>query len=324
VTGTDTDFRIIQPSTIEEAARLLADATQLIDSPHQATLFSAEHQRAAFARGARKPRWVWAAVDSGERTIGVVAGWGSAAGQAPGRIDLIDVPLDRPAVAAALLDRATESMAAGGGDLEIDLFGPPSEVPEQDPTVACLVAICESVGYRTLVVRRRFELDTSTRFVVPQTLLRFEPATGIDDPRLTRVYAETLPGTLDAHSIAALGSSDPQRVADEELQEIFELDDADGAVRLAIEPGGEAVGLVVGGFRGNAERAVASFVGVSHRHRGRGYARQLLGWISAELTAQGARKIIGETDVPNRPMAAAFTAIGYRQTDSRIDLVRPR
>jgi ribosomal protein S18 acetylase RimI-like enzyme len=319
------DFRIIQPSTTEEASRLLADARQLIDSPHQATLFSAEHQRAALDRGARKPQWVWAAVDSEERTIGVVAGWGSAEGQAPGRIDLIDVPLDRPAVAAALLDRATtDSMAAGDGDFEIDLFGPPSEVPQRDPTVASLIAICESIGYRTLIVRRRFELDTSTRFVVPETLLRFEPATGIDDPRLVRVYAETLPGTLDAHSIAALGSSDPQRVADEELQEIFELDDADGAVRLAIEPGGEIVGLVVGGFRGSADRAVASFVGVSHRHRGLGYARQLLGWISGELTAQGARKIIGETDVPNRPMAAAFTAIGYRQTDSRTDLVRPR
>jgi RimJ/RimL family protein N-acetyltransferase len=318
-----TDFRIIQPSTIEEAARLLAEARQLIDSPHQATLFSSEHQRAAFGRGARKPRWVWAAVDQEERTIGVVAGWGSAEGKAPGRIDLIDVPLDRPAIAAALLDRATtDSIAAGDGEFEIDLFGPPSEFPEQDPTVASLVAICETVGYRTLIVRRRFELDTSTRFVVPETLLRFEPATGIDDPRLTRVYADTLPGTLDAHSIAALGRSNPQRVADDELREIFELDDDDGAVRLAIEPGGEVVGLVVGGFRGNADRAVASFVGVSHLHRGRGYARQLLGWISRELTSQGARKIIGETDVPNRPMAAAFSAIGYRQTDSRIDLVR--
>ena len=82
------------------------------------------------------------------------------------------------------------------------------------------------------------------------------------------------------------------------------------------------MGLVVGGLRGSPDVGVASFIGVSHRYRGNGYAAQLLGWISARMIADNAQILIGETDDDNFPMDAAFTRVGYPHTESRIDFVR--
>jgi GNAT superfamily N-acetyltransferase len=110
-------------------------------------------------------------------------------------------------------------------------------------------------------------------------------------------------------------------VAAETVTEFLGYDPADSFF-LGRDPAGAVVGLVVGGLRGSPEIGVASFIGVSHLHRGRGYAAQLLGWITARIIADNAQFVIGETDDDNFPMSAAFTRIGYPHTESRIDFVR--
>ncbi len=79
---------------------------------------------------------------------------------------------------------------------------------------------------------------------------------------------------------------------------------------------------MVGGLRGSPDVGVASFVGVSHRHRGNGYAAQLLGFITARTIAAGAGILVGETDDDNFPMDAAFRRVGFPHTESRLDFVR--
>jgi GNAT superfamily N-acetyltransferase len=132
---------------------------------------------------------------------------------------------------------------------------------------------------------------------------------------------EILVGSLDAHDVDALQRADLDAVAADTVKEYLGLDPVD-AFFLASDASGAVVGLVIGGLRGSPEIGIASFIGVSHLHRGNGYAAQLLGWITQRMVGQNAQFIIGETDDDNFPMAAAFTKVGYPHTESRIDFVR--
>jgi GNAT superfamily N-acetyltransferase len=316
-----TSFTTTAATTLTEARKLLVGATPPNGSFTQESNFSVEKIDRALRLGFRRPAWVWYAADSEGGVLGVVAGWGAASRTTADILDFLDLPADI-AVARALLDRAVaDSAAPGRKSMEIIHFLP-SEQTFDEPALASLIETVGRAEFRILVRRHRYRLDVvADRVTVPATLLRFEPITGPNDPRLVRVLREVLVGSLDAHDRVALETGDLDTVAIETASEFLEYDPADSFF-LARDENGEIVGLVVGGLRGSPEIGVASFIGVSHRHRGRGYAAQLLGWMTARLIGQNARVVIGETDDENFPMAAAFTSVGYPHTESRIDFRR--
>jgi GNAT superfamily N-acetyltransferase len=319
------DFTIAAAADNAEARKLLVGATAPNASPTQLQLFSPEHIDRALGLGFRRAEWVWAARD-GDTTLGVIAGWGSEHRSTPRLLDFLDASAAgdaRDVVALALLERAArDSVAADGSRVELIHFLP-SDTVTDDPDVAWLIGILERAGFRMLVRRRRYRFQVSDAHVrAPSTSLRFEPIAGPTDPRLVQVLAEILVGSLDAHDISALANADLDRVARETAVEYLEIDPAE-SVFLAFDPEGTLVGLVVGGLRGapstTGTNGTASFIGVSHLHRGHGYAAQLLGWITERMIAAGAETIVGETDDDNFPMARAFAAVGYPQTEARID-----
>jgi GNAT superfamily N-acetyltransferase len=270
---------------------------------------------------------VWAAHDAAGAQLGVVAGWGARSRKTPFILDFLDLPIGSPKVAQALLERAVEDSAEPGrATIEIIYFLP-TDASLEDPRVAAFVELLGEAGFRLLVRRHRYRLDVlAGQVTVPPTALRFDSLERTDDPRLPAVLEEILVGSLDAHDIDALSRNDLSRVARDTADEYLEIDPVE-SMFLAIDPAirqseHQVVGLVIGGLRGSAENGTASFIGVSHRHRGKGYAGQLLGWITKRMIGEGALFIIGETDDGNFPMAAAFSSVGYPQTESRIDFVR--
>jgi GNAT superfamily N-acetyltransferase len=318
-------FTIGAASSVEHARSLLVTATPPNASFTQTSNFSEEKIDRALRLGFRKPEWVWfAAEDKGTgqgAVLGVVAGWGAAARETAGILDFLDLPTD-PEIAAALLERAvSDSTEPGRRSIEIIHFIP-NESTLVDPDLAGLVETLGASGFRILVRRHRYRLPVlSSPVTIPPTELTFEALRSEDDPRLPAVLAEILVGSLDAHDVAALAGRDLTVVAEETATEFLEFDPFDSFF-LASDPTGAIVGLVVGGLRGSPEIGVASFIGVSHRHRGRGYAAQLLGWITTRMIADNAQTLIGETDDDNFPMDAAFRRVGYPHTESRIDFVR--
>lgn len=319
--------RISSPTTRAEARALLTAATPPNDSYTQVRNFSLEQINRALRLGFRKPQWVWAAHNDDGALLGVVAGWGSRARTTPFILDFLDLPVESPGVARALLERAVAASAEPGrATLEIIHFLP-SGASLEDARVAAFVELLADCGFRLLVRRRRYRLEVlAGQTTVPETLLRFDSLERADDPRLPAALEEILVGSLDAHDTDALSRSDLPTVARDTATEYLEIDPV-SSMFLAIDPAipeseNQVVGLVIGGLRGSAENGTASFIGVSHRHRGRGYAAQLLGWITKRMIGEGALFIIGETDDDNFPMAAAFTSVGFPQTESRIDFVR--
>jgi ribosomal protein S18 acetylase RimI-like enzyme len=315
----------IQPSTADEAVALLQAFKPAIDSPTQHQIFSEEHQRMAFERGSRKPEWVWAAVSNDGEPLCAVAAWGPPARQAPWMLDWLAAPLEHSDLARALVRRATaDCKAAGSDEFEALLYAPAIVDPPSDPSVAAAISVFEDAGYSLLVVRRRYDVQTNAASIsIPETQLRFEQLEDGADPRLSAVYGEILVNSLDAHDAAALAHASLDEVVRTNLADMLE-DDPVSSYNLAIDKDDNVVGLAVGSLRGPVGRGVASYIGVSHRFRGNGYAAQLLGFITSRLIEAGAVNIIAETDVANVPMAAAFDKVGYPQTESRVDLAYPR
>ena len=90
--------------------------------------------------------------------------------------------------------------------------------------------------------------------------------------------------------------------------------------RLARTADGDLVGLTVP--TRNYTDPVIGYVAVLPEQRGHGYAYDLLVEATRLLVAEGADRIIANTDVTNLPMAATFAKVGYPVSDHRIDLVR--
>lgn len=314
-------FTIAAAESAEQARALLLGATPPNASFTQTSNFSEEKIDRALRLGFRKPAWVWFATNEAGAVLGVVAGWGAATRETPGILDFLDLP-DDPQIAVELLDRAVaDSREPGRRSVEIIHFLS-SESRLDDSDLASLVEVLTAAKFRMLVRRHRYRLPVlSTAITIPDTRLTFETLDSEDDPRLPAILAEILVGSLDAHDVAALATGDLETVARETAKEFLEGDPWESFF-LAVDPAGATVGLAVGGLRGSPDIGVASFIGVSHLHRGHGYAAQLLGWITTRIIGESAQFIIGETDDDNFPMDAAFTKVGYPHTESRIDFVR--
>ena len=333
----DEAVTIATAESVEDARRLLLAATPPNSSYTQLRNFSAEQIDRALLLGFRKPQWVWIARNELGATLGVAAGWGSEQRQTPFVLDFFDLRLDRPAVVRSLLDRVSADCAEPGRATLDLIYFLPAGVALGDPKTRDFIGGVEASGFRPLVRRHRYRLEIASDPVsVPGTQLRFEAAESADDPRLRTVMADILVGSLDAHDVAGLQRADVATIARETIAEYVEMDPVE-SMFLAYDSGGELVGLVIGGLRGSGAsgsgangtgakstgaNGTASFIGVSHRHRGHGYAAQLLGFITQRMIDEGAAWIIGETDYENFPMAAAFTKVGYPTSESRLDFVR--
>jgi ribosomal protein S18 acetylase RimI-like enzyme len=321
-TQRSSEFAAAVADSAAEAREALLQATPPNRSFTQERNFSERQIDRAIKLGFRRPAWVWIARDHGGAILGVVAGWGAEHRATPFILDFLDLPFDRPEIARALLELAVrDSSEPDRATMDLIHFLP-STSGLDDPDVAALIETLANSGFRMLVRRRRYRLDVlGARIEVPPTNLRFDSIERADDPRLPAIMADILVGSLDAHDVDALSRGDLETVAAETVAEYLERDPFE-SMYLALDPEDRVVGLVIGGLRGSPETGTASFIGVSHRHRGHGYAAQLLGWITRRIIADGALFIVAETDDDNFPMAAAFTKVGYPHTESRIDFVR--
>jgi len=305
---------ITHPASVAEAHALLAASSLPVDSPTQRRIRGDQHLTETFASGRRRPEWVWLATyDDDPAPLGLVGAFGAPDGFL--LLDVFGLPED-PEVARTLVGRITDEARPD----EVVVFAPPGTTAT-DPGLRPLVVPLEAAGWRLLVERRHYEFEPPTGLASGEsTDLSFERLHDPDDLRLAACHREVMRETLDAHDrdlVDRLGFDEACR---ESLHTLVTSDPVD-RIHLASDGSGSVVGLVSGHVLASG-RGVVLFVGVCHGHRGRGYGRQLLGWQTRRLLADGATTLIADTDNANVPMARAFADVGWPQTETRIDFVR--
>lgn len=285
--------------------------------------------RSRLASGEYRPEWTWVADSApacGDDGIEVAAiWWGDVA---PNGLDAIlarpDLPRDRrAAVAGELLAAAhlaynrARTLPAYHLHLPVDWRSRPDVVRAVSWRWQAAVAS----GLTDELERLRFEWTAGTPLPEPDGRLTFrrEP----DDAVFADLFRRALNGTLDATSrrMADVVGEHAQARSDVD----FYRDRLPGDRRwwfTAHGPDGEPVGFGVPNR--NNQVAVVGYLGVLPEYRGHGYIHGILAEVTRILAVEaGERLIHADTDVANRPMAAAFERACYRNTARRVILSAP-
>jgi RimJ/RimL family protein N-acetyltransferase len=261
--------------------------------------------------GAYRHDWTWV-VEDDDRIIALAIWWGMEQFDHPFSIDgLYAVPgVDRVAVWTELIRHSLATIPAEAEEPEYHIFLPNGwrdqleVVAELEPRLAAAAA----AGLSELTERLRYEWTPADGVPARSTRLRFEPA---DDEAFLDVFRRVIEGSLDASTARAVAKVGVDGSAKEDLAVYQSMPGERSWWRLAYSvASGELVGFALPSA--NNGGPVVGYLGVLAEHRGHGYSDDLLAEITHILLETGAERIRADTDLTNKPMAAAFERLGYR------------
>ncbi|WP_328329126.1 GNAT family N-acetyltransferase [Kribbella sp. NBC_00382] len=261
--------------------------------------------------GAYRYDWSWVVEDESGEIIALAIWWGMEQFAYPFSIDgLYAVPgIDRVAVWSSLIRHALDTFPTDGEEPEYHIFLPngwrdqPSVVASLEPRLAA----ARAAGLSQLTERLRYEWTPADGLPARSTRLRFEPA---DDEAFLDVFRRVIDGSLDASTARAVARVGVDGAAKEDLEIYQSMPGERSWWRLAYDSAGALVGFALPSA--NNGGPVVGYLGVLAEHRGNGYCDDLLAEITHLLVETGADRIRADTDLTNKPMAASFERLGYR------------
>jgi len=295
---------VIRPLTAGEAPLFNSLADAALVGP---AAFGARYSEIA-ARGNYRPANTWVALRDGA-VVARAAWWGRPQDEAPVVLDWFDF---------TDLDAAVQLLRAAPGPAEYSLALPPGwrDRPAVAEAAQARITAAEAVGMTPLVERYGYRWTPACGLPARPGRLEFRPEP--DDDVILDLFRRVHQGSLDAHARRVIEESGLDAAAAEDLEILRLMPSPREWWRLAAADG-EVVGLTVPSR--NYTDPVIGYVAVLPGHRGHGYAYDLLVEATQLLVAEGADRIVANTDVTNPPMAATFAKAGYPVTDHRIDLV---
>ncbi|AWW36595.1 GNAT family N-acetyltransferase [Streptomyces cadmiisoli] len=316
----------IRTMTESDVDRVLA----LLPSGRVGVWTDADAFREGLARREFRPEWTWLAEDAGQ-VHAVAVWWGGPDDTHPGALNSLAVrePAgDAPArteLAVDVLTTAHAAFAAAGRTAPPDyhVLLPPDwrERPDAVDDLDWRQEAARRTGLTTGVERLRYEWTRDSGVPVPSGRLAFRPEP--DDEVFTDLFRRVLEGTLDA---ATRAEADRLGAAGQARADVaFYRDSMPGERswwRVAETPDGEPAGFALPSR--NTGSHVVGYLGVLPEHRGHGYVDDLLAEITRLLAEEADAGLIrADTDLTNRPMAAAFERLGYRNFARRLVLSAP-
>lgn len=143
-----------------------------------------------------------------------------------------------------------------------------------------------------------------------------------DDEVFACLFRKVLEASLDATSRRAAEAVGAARQASQDVAFYRDRTGGDRSWwRVAMTADGEVVGFGVPAL--HACGPVVGYLGVLPRYRGRGYVNDIVAEITRILVEAGARSVYADTDLANRPMAAAFERAGYMNFARQLVLSAP-
>ncbi|MEU3309037.1 GNAT family N-acetyltransferase [Nocardiopsis sp. NPDC006832] len=276
------------------------------------------------AEGAHyRPEWTWIAERDG-RVLARALWWGFSDGKYPLALNCLstaDDVEDPVALAAELLDAGHRAFRdSGAQDLPDYHLKLPVGWRERPDVVSALEwrhAAATRAGLNMENERLRFEWTPDIEVADPEGRLVYTPEP--DDEVFAEVFRRVAVDSLDFDTRQELLVMSPERQAREDLELYRGFPGKREWWRLAHTPEGELVGLIVP--TRNPYGPTIGYIGVVPEQRGNGHVRDMLAETTRILVTEAeAVHISAATDLANRPMAAAFEAAGYRNTEIRLVL----
>jgi RimJ/RimL family protein N-acetyltransferase len=316
---------IFRAATAADLARL-----EPLVVPDLASPMTVADYRARTGRGEYRADWTWIAQASDTGPV-LAAGiwWGRPGEPGPDSLDGLFTHgsltrEERPGVAGALLSAAHQAFALAGGPVPDFHLMLPSDWRGRRDVLTAVMWRWEAAliaGLSDELERLRFAWTRAAG--VPRHSGRLTFRAEPDDEVFTGLFRRVLEGSLDATTRKVAGEVGAEVQA--RLDVAFYRDKMRGDRawwRVAETASGEAVGFGVPSR--NTEFPVVGYLGVLPEHRGHGYVDDIVAEITRVLFAEAdADTIQADTDLANRPMAAAFERVGYRNFARRVVLSAP-
>jgi GNAT superfamily N-acetyltransferase len=299
--------------------------------PDPASRLTPDQYKARVQSRDYRPEWTWLAFDdANDHPVAVALWWGDPRGSLPGALDAVYVRESvsipgRVSLVTSLLRAAHEAYARAGSE-----HPPPYHVflaadwrsrPDAVAALSWREEAARLAGLTASLARLSYEWTAEAGLPELSGSLVFEPEP--DDEVFADVVGRVMTGTLDATSSKGANSVGALEQARREVE--FYRTGMFGDRhwwRIARTPDGQVAGFGIPSQ--NSESPVIGYLGVLPEHRGHGYAREILAEITRILVAEaGASLIEADTDLANRPMAAAFEQAGYRNSAFHLVLSAP-
>ncbi|MGW5876122.1 GNAT family N-acetyltransferase [Nocardiopsis terrae] len=270
-----------------------------------------------------RPEWTWIAEREG-RVLARALWWGFPDGTHPLALNCLSTAADVEdpvALAAELLAAGHRAFTDAGArelpDLHLKL---PVGWRGRTDVVRALEWRREAAhraGLGAENERLRFEWTPDIAVAAPEGRIVYTPEP--DDDVFAEVFRRVAVGSLDFGTQQELLVMSPEQQAREDLELYRGFPGKREWWRLAHTTEGELVGLIVP--TRNPYGPTIGYIGVVPEQRGNGHVRDMLAETTRILVAEaGAEHVSAATDLANVPMADAFEAAGYRNTEIRFVL----
>ncbi len=255
-----------------------------------------------------RPEWSWLALRE-DVVVARAAWWGAPNDTEPLALDWFDF---------TDADAAVQLLRTAPFNTDYVLRMPPDfdKRPEVRAEADKRIDAARAAGLVPLVERYRYRWTTECGLPdrPGRLIFRQEP----DDKVIFNILRDIAHGTLDAHALRAIEKGGYDGAAQDDLDNLLWLPGPREWWRLAYTEAGDLVGFVAP-TRNHAD-PVIGFLGVVPAQRGHGYAYDLLVEGTHVLVEQGADRIVANTDIANKPMAANFAKAGYPVEWYQVDL----
>jgi GNAT superfamily N-acetyltransferase len=283
-----------------------------------------QYLESMFTAGSMRPEWCFVAEDD-SGPLGRIAFWTLPGMEKPFALVLLDVAWDGAymdvgtRLLGAVLDMAR---ALGAGEIEHVVDDPPMQ-PQFQNYPEKRAELLLGVGFALRRETDRFERREGETPAVPERVsLRTLKEVGED--AYVEAMMEVSEETLDREIRGGRERLGALRAAREFFEDARRVKHDPAWWQLAYSPNGDLVGLVMPaeppGF------LTLFYIGVVPRMRGQGYVDDLLAAGTATLLEARSRAghekpLRVDTDVANRPMAAAFERAGWMKFAKRREYV---
>ena len=281
--------------------------------------------RQRFADGQYRPSLTWVAENRGQ-ILARAVWWLPPGGTYPGALDclLVDGSVtDRASLAVNLLGAAHEEFRYGGMSVlpAYHVFLPTGwrDRPDVAAALNWRQQAAQRAGLTRELERLRYEWTPAAGLPARPGRLEFRPEP--DDDAFLAAFLRVAEGSLDATTAEGVAAVGAHRQARDAMRYYQGMPGPRDWWRLAYTPQGSLAGLAIPSR--NADGPVVGYLGVVPELRGHGYVDDVLAEITHRLAEAGARRIRADTDLANRPMAAAFERAGYRNLAVRMVLSAP-
>jgi RimJ/RimL family protein N-acetyltransferase len=256
-----------------------------------------------------RPEWTWLALRDG-KVVARASWWAGPKDEQPLALDWFDF---------TDFDAGVELLRRSPIQVGYTLALPPGwrDLPAARTEAESRLSAATAAGMEFLV--ERYEYRWTTACGLPARTGRLEYRADPDDDVFLDVLRRVHHGSLDAHASRISTDAGIDAAAREDLRILRWMPGPREWWRLAFTRDGELAGFAIPSR--NYRHPVIAYIGVVPEQRGNGYAYDLLAEATHLLAAEGADRIIADTDTTNLPMAATFAKAGYPVERHRIDLV---